>query len=168
MLSIDARFVMSIGAIGVGATLMMDLWNIFLKTAFRLASLNYCLLGRWIGHMPLGVVRHASIAAASPRPFECALGRLAHYTIGVGLAVMFIVVAPGDWLANPTLAPALLFGIATVVFPFLVMQPAFGLGVASSRAPNPTQARLKSLASHTVFGAGLYLVALGARFALPS
>jgi hypothetical protein len=38
-----------------------------------------------------------------------------------------------------------------------VLQPSLGLGIASSRAPNPTQARLKSLATHTVFGLGLYL-----------
>ncbi|MEO5588295.1 MAG: DUF2938 family protein, partial [Gemmatimonadaceae bacterium] len=50
--------------IGVGATLMMDLWNLFLKRAFGIASLNYCLLGRWVSHLPEGVFRHASIKAA--------------------------------------------------------------------------------------------------------
>jgi len=34
------------------------------------------------------------------------------------------------------------------------------LGIASSRSPNPTQARLKSLVTHTVFGVGLYVCAL--------
>jgi len=47
-----------------------------------------------------------------------------------------------------------------VVFPFLVMQPSLGLGIASSKAANPMQARAKSLASHTTFGVGLYLVAV--------
>ena len=41
--------------------------------------------------------------------------------------------------------------------PWLVMQPSFGLGIAASKAPKPTQARLKSLMTHTVFGIGLYL-----------
>jgi hypothetical protein len=40
------------------------------------------------------------------------------------------------------------------------MHPSFGLGVASSKAPNPTQARLRSLMSHAVFGVGLYVSAL--------
>ena len=44
--------------------------------------------------------------------------------------------------------------------PWLVMQPSFGFGIAASRAPNPTGARLKSLMTHTVFGIGLYLWAL--------
>jgi hypothetical protein len=44
--------------------------------------------------------------------------------------------------------------------PWLVMQPSFGLGIAASKAPKPTQARLKSLMTHTVFGLGLYLWAV--------
>jgi Protein of unknown function (DUF2938) len=63
-------------------------------------------------------------------------------------------------MIRPAPGPALLYGLATVVFPFFVIQPAFGLGVAGSRTPNPLQARLKSLATHTVFGVGLYVCAL--------
>jgi len=137
----------------------MDLWNLFLKRAFGIASLNYCFLGRWLCHMPKGTFRHESIAAASPMRFECAAGWIGHYSIGLALALAFTFLMPG-WLARPSLAPALLFGVVTVVFPLFLMQPALGLGVAGSRTPNPVQARLKSLATHTVFGIGLYLSAL--------
>lgn len=153
-------------AIGIGATLVMDLWNLFLKRAFSVQSLNYCMLGRWIRHMPGGTFRHESIAAAPQQPFECTVGWIAHYSIGVVMAVMFVVLASADWLARPTLLPALLYGIGTVVFPFFIMQPSLGLGVASSRTPNPAQARLKSLATHTVFGFGLYLGALAVSYVL--
>lgn len=146
--------------IGLGASLLMDVWNLFLKRAFGIPSLNYCLLGRWLLHMPGGVFRHAGIGAAAPKPLECPVGWVAHYSIGVALAIGFIVAAPSDWLARPTLWPALLYGIATVVFPFFVMQPAFGFGLAASRTSNPLQARVKSLATHTVFGIGLYGCAL--------
>jgi hypothetical protein len=64
------------------------------------------------------------------------------------------------------LAPALLYGIGTVVFPFFVLQPSLGLGIASARSPRPARARLKSLATHAVFGAGLYACALGMRYLL--
>lgn len=147
-------------AIGLGASLLMDLWNLFLKHAFGIPSLNYCLLGRWLLHMPHGVFRHAAIGAAAAKPLECPVGWVAHYSIGVSLGLGFIVAGPSDWMARPTLPPALLYGIATVVFPFFVMQPALGLGVAGSRTPNPLQARTKSLATHTVFGIGLYVCAL--------
>lgn len=145
-------------AAGIGATVLMDLWNLFLKRAFGIPSLNYCLLGRWVSHMADGTFRHANIAASPQRPYECALGWLAHYTIGVLLALGLLVVAPAGWFARPTLPPALLYGVVTAVFPLFVMQPALGFGIASSKAPHPARARLKSLATHAVFGWGLYAV----------
>ena len=153
-------------AVGIGATLVMDLWNLFLKRTFGISSLNYCLLGRWLRHIPEGTMRHASIAAASRKPLECTVGWLAHYTIGVVFALVFVVLASGDWLARPTVLPALLYGIGTVVFPFFIMQPSFGLGIAASRTPKPAQARLKSLVTHTVFGVGLYVCALAVSYML--
>jgi hypothetical protein len=151
-------------AVGIGATAVMDLWNLFLRRGFGVRSLDYCLLGRWVRHLPEGKVRHASIAAAERKRHECAVGWAAHYAIGISLAVGFVLAASGEWLARPTPAPALLYGIATVVFPFFVLQPSLGLGVAASRTPKPAQARLKSLATHTMFGIGLYLCALGASY----
>jgi len=148
--------------IGIGATLMMDVWNVFLKRAYGIPSLNYCLLGRWLCHIRGGTFRHASIVAASPKPFECTVGWIAHYTIGVVFALVFVLLlASSDWLAQPRALPALLYGVGTVVFPFFILQPSLGLGIASSRAPHPAKARLKSLATHAVFGVGLYLCAVG-------
>ena len=148
--------------------MVMDFWNLLLKRAFGIPSLNYCLLGRWLRHMPAGTFRHANITAAPQKPAECTVGWIAHYTIGVVFAVVFIALMSGEWLARPTLLPALLYGIGTVAFPFFLMQPSLGLGVAASRTPRPVQARLKSLATHTVFGLGLYLCALGATYMLAS
>ena len=165
-MSIEADYIVGAIAVGIGATLVMDLWNLFLKRTFSIPSLNYCLLGRWLRHMPGGTFRHASITAASQRPFECAAGWIAHYTIGVVFALVLVILTSGDWLARPTLSLALLYGIGTVVFPFFILQPSLGFGIAASRTPNPTQARLKSLATHTVFGVGLYVCALGVSYVL--
>jgi hypothetical protein len=165
-MSIEAHHVPGAIAVGIGATLIMDLWNLFLKRAFSIPSLNYCLLGRWLRHMPAGRFRHPSIAAAPQKPFECTVGSIAHYGIGVVFAVGLVVGTSGNWLARPSLLPALLYGIATVVFPFFIMQPSFGLGVAASKTPKPARARLKSLMTHMVFGVGLYVSALGVSYTL--
>lgn len=153
--------ILAAGIIGMGSTLLMDLWNLFLKHAFQLSSLNYCLLGRWFAYMPTGTFRHTSIAAATPRPHECPLGWIAHYSIGVSLAVTFVLLATPAWLERPTVLPALLYGLGTVVFPFFILQPSLGLGIASARSPKPAYARLKSLGTHALFGLGLYVCALG-------
>lgn len=153
-------------ALGIGATLIMDGWNLFLKRAFGIASLSYCLLGRWVLHMPEGTFRHLSIRTAARKPWECSFGWLAHYTIGVAFAITFVALTSAEWLARPTPLGPVVFGLVTVAAPFLLMQPSLGLGIASSRAPHPSRARAKSLATHFVFGVGLYLSALAVRWFL--
>jgi hypothetical protein len=146
--------------VGLGATFVMDLWTVFLKHAFKIPSPNYCLVGRWLRHMTSGSFKHPSITAAVQKPAECTTGWIAHYTIGVVFALALVALASPDWLQSPTLMPALIFGIVTVGFPFFVMHPSFGLGLAASKAPNPMQARLRSLMNHAAFGVGLYVSAL--------
>jgi hypothetical protein len=145
--------------IGVIATICIDVWSLFLRRAFGIRSLDYCLLGRWALHIPAGRWAHERIAASPAKRHECQVGWAVHYGIGIGLALMFVGVVSSHWVEGPTLLPALTFGLVTVVMPFFVLQPAIGLGIASSRAPSPAAARLKSIATHTVFGAGLYLAA---------
>ncbi len=161
-MSIEAASVLAAVLVGAGATLLLDLWSLLLLWAFKVPFPNFCLLGRWLRHMPEGKFAHPGIASASKKRFECAVGWIAHYAIGGGFALALVALAPDGWLVRPTLFPALLFGLGTVLFPYLIMQPAFGLGVAASKAPNPTAARLKSLMSHGVFGLGLYISAVTA------
>ena len=146
--------------VGAGATAAIDLWNGALRLALGVQSLSYCVLGRWFRHMP-GAFMHDNLAAAPRKSHECAVGWFAHYSIGAGLAIVFVALASPAWLASPTLLPALAYGVATVGFPFLIMQPAFGLGVAAARTPHPWQARAKSLGTHIVFGVAVYAVARG-------
>lgn len=159
-MSIAPLHFISAVVIGIGASLLMDAWNLMLKRAFSIPSLNYCMLGRWFLHMRRGTFFHPSIAEAQAQRFECPIGWLAHYMIGIVLALVFLVIAPSDWLMRPSVLPALAYGIATVVFPLFILQPALGFGIASARAPKPAQARLKSFGTHAVFGLGLYLFAL--------
>lgn len=145
--------------IGIGATICIDLWSVFLRRVFAIRSLDYCLLGRWLLHMPEGTFRHVSISASPSRTHECRIGWTAHYSIGIAFGLLFVLLVSEAWIQRPTLLPALAFGVATVVVPFFTMQPSFGLGIAASKTPHPSQARLKSLATHSVFGLGLYLTA---------
>ncbi len=147
--------------LGVGATALLDLWSLLLNKAFGIKSLSFCLVGRWFALMRRGQFRHNGIGKAPAQGGECALGWSAHYVIGVLFALPLLYWQGGQWLAAPTLAPALILGALTVLLPFLLMQPAFGLGVAAAKTPAPWAARLKSLSSHLVFGLGLYLSALG-------
>lgn len=147
-------------AIGIGATLVLDLWTIVLRRAFGIRSPDWALVGRWLGHMPRGRFMHDSIAAASTVRGERLLGWCFHYCTGIAFAFLLLVANGPDWARQPTLLPCLGLGLLTVLFPFFVMQPAMGAGVAASKTPKPAQARVRSLATHVMFGVGLYLAAV--------
>jgi hypothetical protein len=144
--------------IGVGATLVMDLWAAVLRR-FGVPSLDFALLGRWLGHLPEGRFVHDGIAKAKPVRGERLLGWGAHYSIGVGFAGLLLAIAGLDWARAPTLLPAFLVGVATVVAPLFVLQPALGAGIASSKTARPFFNSAKSVVTHVVFGFGLYLAA---------
>ncbi|MEZ4621218.1 MAG: DUF2938 domain-containing protein [Caldilineaceae bacterium] len=152
---------------GLGATFTFDLWGLLLKFAFQVAPSNICLVGRWLRYMPAGTLRHTNIGSTPRQHGECMIGWIAHYLIGVTFAMIFVALAGGRWLQQPTLLPALVFGVVTVLAPFAIMQPAFGLGFAAAKTPNPTQARVRSLLNHGAFGVGLYLFALLVKWVLP-
>jgi hypothetical protein len=145
--------------IGISATLLMDLWAAVLRR-FGVPSLDFALLGRWLGHLPDGQWMHASIAKAAPVRRELLLGWAAHYTIGISFAGLLLATFGLAWAHSPSLLPALLIGMVTVAAPLLVLQPAMGAGIASSKTPRPLFNSMKSLATHTIYGIGLYLGAL--------
>ncbi|MEH6497157.1 MAG: DUF2938 domain-containing protein [Pseudomonas marincola] len=145
--------------IGAGATIVMDLWSLFQKYAFRVPSLNYAMVGRWVGHLPRGKVIHNNIAETSPVRAELLIGWGAHYLIGIIFAGALLAVVGLDWTTAPTLIPPIAIGVLSVAAPLFIMQPCMGAGVAASKTPNPNVSRLRSLIAHTSFGIGLYLSA---------
>jgi hypothetical protein len=146
--------------IGVGATLFLDAWSAIRTRFFGIPFPDYTLVGRWIGHFPAGRFAHASIASSPAIACERLIGWAAHYATGIAFAAILLAVSGPDWTRHPTPWPAIIFGLATVAFPFLLMQPGMGAGIAASKAPDPRTARMRSLLSHLVFGIGLYVSAL--------
>ncbi len=144
--------------IGAGATVVMDVWAAVLRR-FGVPSLNFAFLGRWIRHLPQGRWFHESIARAAPMRSELLVGWCAHYSIGITFAALLLAVFGLQWARSPTLPPALAIGVGTVLAPLFLLQPALGAGIASSKTPAPVFNSLKSLATHIIFGLGLYLAA---------
>lgn len=144
--------------IGVGATLTMDLWAVVLRR-FGIPSLRFALLGRVIGHLPRGRFIHEDIARTPAIRGEAVIGWCAHYAIGIGFAALLLLAFGLEWARSPTLAPALVTGMVTVLAPWFLLQPALGAGIASSKTARPLFNAFKSLVTHTVFGIGLFLAA---------
>ncbi|NVK13088.1 MAG: DUF2938 domain-containing protein [Rhodobacteraceae bacterium] len=146
--------------IGIGATAVMDLGTLIQKHLLRQQTLDYALAGRWLGHAVRGRFVHHPITASPPVRGERLIGWSAHYLTGILFAAVFLSAAGGNWIKDPSLWSALAFGVLTLAAPFLILQPGMGAGLAARRTPAPNKARLKSLATHLTFGAGLWLSAL--------
>jgi hypothetical protein len=166
-MSYTFEFVLRTLALGIGATMVMDLWALLLEQ-LGVPSLNFAFLGRWIGHLPEGRWVHESIASAAPVKGELLLGWLAHYSIGITFAALLLSTFGLEWARSPSLPPALLVGIVTVVAPLLILQPALGAGMASSKTAAPLFNSMKSVVTHTIFGFGLYLAALASAPIFPA
>ncbi|MET2827864.1 DUF2938 domain-containing protein [Mesorhizobium shangrilense] len=146
-------------AIGIGATVLMDLWAILLNKAFGQAKPNWAPVGRWVWHLR-DKVFHDDIGQAAPYRHELALGWAFHYFVGIVYGIILVAVAGAGWLAAPTFLPAFILGIVTVGAGWFLLAPGMGAGWAASKRPNPMQIRALNLVSHTIFALGLYGTAL--------
>lgn len=150
------KFVMRAVLIGIGATAVLDLWVQFAKRVLGLPGSNWGRVGRWFGYFPRGRFVHDNIAEASPVRGELIIGWAAHHVIGIIFSAMLLAIWGLEWARHPTLLPALIVALLSLVGPFFIMQPGMGAGIAASKTPKPNAARLLSVVAHTAFGIGLY------------
>lgn len=142
--------------IGVIATIGQDIWEAIVKHIFRFPTAGLALIGRWLGHMPRGVFVHHSISKSAAIPNELLIGWVAHYITGIVYGVMYLSLVQILLSSNPTIVSALIFGFASLVMPWFIVQPGMGAGFFASKAPRPGMVRLVSLSLHMVFGLSLY------------
>jgi hypothetical protein len=148
--------------IGVGATAFLDLVSVARARFAGTPVPDYALVGRWLAYLTRGRFFHDAIAKSSPVKGEHPIGWIAHYLTGIAFASVLLFAWPA-WVRQPTLVPALIVGIGSIAAPFLLMQPGMGAGFFAGRTPNPNAARLRSLTTHAIFGAGLYAAGWVAR-----
>ncbi len=152
----------AIGAvlIGIGGTVILDLWAALLQRFFGVPATNWAMVGRWVGHMPRGHFIHENIGKATPVSGELAIGWVVHYAIGIGYGLLLVGLWGAEWLRQPTLLPPMILALGLLVAPYLIMMPGMGSGIAGAKTPKPNVTRLKSLVGHSVFGLGMYVTAL--------
>jgi hypothetical protein len=143
-------------AIGIFATVMMDLWATFSNRILRFPRTNWAMVGRWLGHIPNGRFVHTSISDAPEIRNENVLGWTFHYFIGVVYAIFYVVMVVCFFEGNTSLMIAWLFGLVTILSPWFILQPALGQGVCAIRAPKPNMVRIQNFAIHSIFGIALY------------
>ena len=142
--------------IGVVATATLDLWSITMHRALGQPLTNWAHVGRWIADLPRGTFRHAAIAEVPPRAGELGIGWTTHYVVGIVYAALYLLALAAAG-SPPTFSSAALFGLVTVLAPWLILQPGIGAGFFASRTPAPGLTRVRNVVAHVIFGIGLYV-----------
>ncbi|CUH75350.1 DUF2938 domain-containing protein [Tropicibacter naphthalenivorans] len=147
--------------IGIGGTVAMDIWALLLHRLAGQGMPNWGNVGRWVGWLPRGRVFHDDIGLAAPVRGEVALGWAFHYFVGVVYGAVFALLVGPGWFDTPTFWQAWLWGIVTISGGWFLLHPGMGLGWALSGVERPWKARMMGLVAHTVFGLGIWGMALG-------
>jgi hypothetical protein len=143
-------------AAGVAATATMDA----LASLARRLGLVVGARGAWVGRWYLGLVQgrfvHPDISIAPEQAGEKRAALVGHYVIGIVLAVLYVFGA--RWLgASPVgIRNALGYGLATCVFPWLLLFPAMGFGWFGRRGPPELRLFTTSVLNHLFYGFGLW------------
>ncbi|MBQ4829424.1 DUF2938 domain-containing protein [Alteromonas sp. MMG017] len=153
-------FIYTFILIGIGGTIVLDIYAWLLATFFGFPATNWLLVGRWVGHMKSGQFIQPALSKAERIPGELIIGWVIHYLIGITYGLILMLCVNTQWVKLPTLLPSLLVSWVGIVAPFFIMMPGMGAGIAGAKTPNPTVTRIRSFAGHSVFGIGMFLTAL--------
>ena len=110
-----AELVLKAAAVGVGGTVVLDIWAYLLQWRFNTPATNWPMVGRPIGNIPKGQFVQKSMAAAAPVRGESAIGWLAHYLIGIGYGLLLIALWGTEWLKQPTVLPPTIVALCLLV-----------------------------------------------------
>lgn len=145
--------------VGVAATVTMDV----LAGVSRRLGITAGAKAQWIGRWYLGIARgqfvHSNIADAPEQTGEKRIALIGHYAIGIVLGVLYVIGTGWLGLSPRVLLVALGYGVATCVFPWFLMFPAFGFGWMGLRGPPELRLFTTSLINHLFYGFGLWWIA---------
>ena len=140
---------------GVLGTLVMDSGNRLFARTGMLSKIEVGMIGRMAVGWARGRFRYGHPSEVERVANEMLYGYITHYTIGVGLAIPYVL--GWDLLVGGPASPvwALAYGVATTVASYFFVFPSMGLGVFGRRSPEGIRAPLSSLANHLFYGVGL-------------
>ena len=140
---------------GVIGTLAMDsLNNIIARTGLFL-KIDVAMIGRMAAGWTQGRFFYGHPDEMEQVSNEKIYGYLAHFAIGVSLAVPFVF-GWDFWIEGPA-SPlwAVLYGVTTTTASFFFVYPSMGLGAFGRRSPERIKAFITPLANHFFYGVGL-------------
>lgn len=143
---------------GIFATFFMDfLAGILAKRNIIYPFISPEAVGRWFLYIFKGKLIHKDINQTPVLKNEKLWCLISHYLIGIILSGLYLVIGSNFAMVREQLLMPLLFGIATVFFPWFWLLPSIGIGFMASKSPKQLQIIRTNCINHTNFGFGLLL-----------
>jgi hypothetical protein len=140
---------------GVFGTLAMDSLNLLFARTGIVSRIDVRLIGR----MALGWVRgrfyYGHPSEMKHAENELFYGYVTHYTIGMSLALPYVL--GWDRLVGGPASPiwAVVYGVGTTVAAYFFVLPCMGWGVFGRLSPEGIRLPLSNLGNHLFYGVGL-------------
>ena len=142
---------------GILGTLAMDSLNHFFSRVGLISKIDVATIGRMAAGWVHGRFHYGHPSEMEQVANELFYGYLAHYAIGVSLALPFML----GWALLAGGAPSpiwpLAYGVATTAASWFFVFPSMGFGVFGLRSPDGIKSTITSLANHLFFGVGMAL-----------
>ncbi len=143
---------------GVFATYIMDmLAGVLAKRKLIYPFISQEAIGRWFLYIFKGKFVHKDINESPELKNEKLWCFISHYLIGIALSGIYLVLDLKVLLIQEFVWMSLVFGIATICFPWFWLLPSIGIGFMASRSPNRSLILRTNLINHTNFGLGLLI-----------
>ena len=140
---------------GVLGTVAMDVLNHLFARTGMIIKIDVATIGRMAAGWLRGRFRYGHPGEMEQVANELFYGYLAHYAIGVSLALPFML----GWALLAEEAPSpvgtLVYGVATTAASWFFVYPSMGFGIMGLGSPEGIKAPFSSLANHLFFGIGM-------------
>ena len=141
---------------GIFATYCMDfLAGILAKRKLIHPFISPEALGRWFLYIFKGKLIHNDINKTAKLKNETRWYSISHYLIGITLAGVYLVLDLNIPVVRQQVWMSLVFGMATVCFPWFWLLPSIGIGFMAYKSAKRLQILRTNLINHTNFGLGL-------------
>jgi hypothetical protein len=140
---------------GVLGTVVMDALNLLIARTGIITKLDVRMIGRASYGWTRGRFLYKHPGEMPQSSSELIYGYVTHYTIGMVLAITYLI----GWdllIGGPaSLEWAVLYGVATTAVAYFVLFPSIGLGVCGRHSPHGIKLPLSTLTNHLFYGLGV-------------
>lgn len=140
---------------GIAGTIAMDLSNYAFSRVGLILKIDVAMIGRMAAGWAKGRFSYGNPSELKSVTHETLLGYLAHYVIGISLAVVYLAAWELSVDGPPSPYWATLYGFVTTAVSEFYVYPSMGLGVCGRRSPERLKAGLSPVVNHLFFGLGM-------------